>query len=336
MRKILVINVNWLGDVIFSTPALRALRENFPDAHIGCLVISRCEEVLKNNKRINEVIVYDEYGKHRSFFAKLKFIKYLRKKRFDEVYILHRSLKRAMIGFLAGIPNRIGYDANGRAFLLTKVIPAPEVLMHKIDYFLNLLSACGIKTNNRACEFFISADDENDAKRILENASVKSTDKFVVINPGGNWLLKRWTVKNFAKLADLLIEKKEIKVLISGAKNDQVLAQQIVALMKHKGLIITGITTLHQLAAIMRQAVCVVSADSGPMHIAVAVGANTVAIFGPTSPRLTGPEGEGEVVVLQEDVGCEVPCFKNNCTENRCMEIITAEDVFAQVCKFID
>ncbi|MFH1061525.1 MAG: lipopolysaccharide heptosyltransferase II [Candidatus Omnitrophota bacterium] len=335
MEKILIINVNWLGDVVFSTPALKALRNHFPNAYISCLVISRCEEVLKNNPRINEIIVYDEHGKHKSLLAKIKFIRYLRKKHFDSVYILHPSLRRAMIGFLAGIPNRIGYSTKRRGFLLTQSIPVNPESMHKIDYFLYLLSQVGILTVDRKCEFFLSEKDKNDASLILEQAGIKTNDRFVVFNPGGNWLMKRWPVKHFAVLADWLIKKKKVKVVIAGAKSDKVLAQQIVNKVKSKLSVITGLTTLHQLAAVMVQSQCVVTADSGPMHIAVAAGAKTVAIFGPTSPELTGPIGTTKAVILQQSLGCEVPCYKSDCENNLCMEKVTPQMVYDELIKIL-
>lgn len=335
MEKILIINVNWLGDVVFSTPALKALRNHFPDAYISCLVISRCEEVLKNNPRINEIIVYDEQGKHKSLLAKIKFIRYLRKKHFDSVYILHPSLRRAMIGFLAGIPNRIGYSTKKRGFLLTKAISPKSDAVHKIDYFLYLLNQVGVPTVDRKCEFFVSEQDKKDAVLILGQAGINPADRFVVFNPGGNWLLKRWPIKHFATLADLLIQKKNIKVVIAGSKSDNVLTQQILQQIKSNLYVITGLTTLHQLAAVMVKSQCVVTADSGPMHIAVAAGAKTVAIFGPTSSNLTGPIGMINPVILQQSLDCEVPCYKSDCGHNLCMEKVTPQMVFDELIKIL-
>ncbi len=335
MKKILVINVNWLGDVLFSTPALKALRQESPDAYIACLVVLRCEEVLKNNPVVNEIIVYDEYGRHRSIWNKLKFVRFLRKKKFDEVYILHPSLKRAMIGWLAGIPKRIGYDTKRRSFLLTHAVPAPEEKLHKIDYFLCLLRNCGIQAKERICEFYISREDEKTAVDILKRENILENETFVIINPGGNWSLKRWPAEYFAQLADLLIEQRGVKVLIAGSRKDRMLAKKISSRMKNEPIILSGQMTLSQLAALMSSASCVVSADSGPMHISSAVGANTVAIFGPTCATLTGPTGKGKVTILQKDIGCEIPCYKLNCNDNRCMKAISAQEVCAAVAKFV-
>ncbi|MBU4305253.1 MAG: lipopolysaccharide heptosyltransferase II [Candidatus Omnitrophica bacterium] len=333
-KKILVINVNWIGDVIFSVPAVKALRRHYPEAHIACLVIARCEEVLKENPYINEIIVYDERGKHRSLWAKVRFIRYLRKKRFDEAYILHPALKRALIGFLAGIPKRIGYNTKRRSFLLTTAVPPPDVLLHKVDYFLYLLAACGIESRDRTCEFFLSSEDIAAAERILDEAGIKGAG-FVILNPGGNWRLKRWPAINFARLADCLIEQNKAKIIIAGARKDQGVAQEITSNMKHKPVLVTGTTSLHELGALMKKALCVVTADSGPMHISAAVGANTIALFGPTSSRLTGPLGKGNTVILQKNVDCEIPCYDSDCANNRCMLEITVDEVYQETCKFL-
>ncbi len=336
MKKILIINVNWLGDVIFSTPAIRALRKHYPGAYISCLVVCRCEEVLKNNPFINEIIVYDEYGKHKSLFSKIKFIGYLRKKKFDVVYVLHPALRRAMIGYLAGISQRIGYSTKARAFLLTKAITPPEELIHKIDYFLYLLKKCAIAADNRECDFFINASDEEEAEKILLGAGIKKGEPYVVVNPGGNWLQKRWPVNNFAQVSDLLIENKGVKIIIAGGKKDIELAEEIFSCMRNSPYLITGKTNLHQLAAIMKKSRCVVSSDSGPLHISAAVGANTVAVFGPTSSRLTGPVGRGKIIILQKDAGCDIPCYQSECVENRCMKLISAREVYDKICMFLE
>ncbi len=330
-RKILIINVNWLGDVIFSTPAIRTIRQNFPEAHIACLVVRRCEEILRNNPRINELIVYDEQGKHRGIGGKLKFIRGLKEKKFDSVYILHPALKRAMIGWLAGIPERIGYATKHRGFLLTCAVPPPAGPMHKIDYFLEMQKKSGLRSGSRECEFFLSAREKEEAEEILRFAGIEKKDKFIVLNPGGNWLPKRWPIKNFAALLDLIGDSGKRKAVICGAERDRDLALSIDKLSVHKPYIIAGRTNLHQLAAVMLRADAVVTADSGPMHIGAAAGAKVIALFGPTSPRLTGPVGKTEASVLVEDVGCKVPCYDESCGDYRCMQAITPEKVFAEI-----
>ncbi|MCX5714860.1 MAG: glycosyltransferase family 9 protein, partial [Candidatus Omnitrophica bacterium] len=119
-ERILVFNVNWLGDVLFSTAVIRNIRYNFPDAYIACVIPSRCYAVLKGNPHLDEVIIYDEHDRHKGLAEKIRFITFLKAKKFDMVFLLHRSLTRALIARLAGIKERIGYYTKKRGFLLTK------------------------------------------------------------------------------------------------------------------------------------------------------------------------------------------------------------------------
>jgi lipopolysaccharide heptosyltransferase II len=333
MKRILVVNVNWRGDVLFSTPFIRAIREKHPQSFIATLLVPRCVPILENNPYLNEIIVFDEEGRHKGLFGKARLIRLLRSKYFDTVFLLHRSFTRTLLCWLAGIPERIGYFTKKRAMLLTKVISPPLDKLHKVEYFLNIAKACGIETENKDYEFFTSPKDRNYIKNLLQENGLKESESLVVINPGGNWGLKRWPKENFAKLSDRLIEKYQLKLIITGAKSDISLARGIVSLMHNRPTIFCGGTTLGQLAALMAKASLVISNDSGPMHIAVSQKTKTICLFGPTSPEITGPLGSGDYTVIRKDVGCEVPCYQLDCNDNRCMKAISVYDVLQAVQK---
>src|SRR3990167_7032488 len=125
-KRILIFNVNWLGDVLFSTAAVRNIRRNFPDSFIACVIPSRCYPVLKGNPHLDEIMIFDEHDRHKSVLPKLSFVRQLKSKKFDTVFLLHRSFSRTLICRLAGITERIGYYTRKRAFLLTKKIPPPK------------------------------------------------------------------------------------------------------------------------------------------------------------------------------------------------------------------
>ena len=326
-KKILIFNVNWLGDVIFSSPFIRAVREAFPNSYIACATPPRCKEILQANTRINELIIFDESGPEKSFFGKMRFAFKLREEKFDIAFILHRSLTRALITFVAKIKIRVGYDTKRRGFLLTKRLNPPVGDIHRVEYFLKLARAMGADTSKKDYEFFITEPDRKKTGRILEAEGVDYDDRIVVLNPGGNWNPKRWPIDKFAELADRLIEKYGVKVLITGAEKDRVLAEEISRDMKNKPISICGKTGIRELAPILERAKLVVSGDSGPMHIAVSVGTNVVALFGPTSPDITGPYGEGNYVVMKKDIGCDVPCYDFSCKDNRCMKAISVDNV---------
>lgn len=335
MKRILIVNVNWLGDVLFSTPFIRALRENFPDAYIATLLHPRCKEILQDNPHLDEIIIYDRKGEHRSFFKKFEFISYLRSKRFDTAFILRRSLSRAMLLFLSKIPERIGYDNKRSGFLLTKKTQPPKDKIHRAEFFLNLLKFVGIQPRTKFYEFFIKPQDLESARSILSSKGLGSGERFIVLNPGGNWDPKRWPKENFSKLGDQIYKRFGLKVVITGANKDVQLAEEISNLMAERPVICCGSTSLKVLGAIFSVSQLVVSNDTGPMHLAASLKVPVIALFGPTSPEITGPFGEGKFLVLQHDVGCNIPCYELSCSDNRCMKAIGVEEVMTEIAQMI-
>lgn len=327
MDRILIINVNWLGDVLFSTPFIKAIRKAHPRAFIACMVVPRCKEILEDNPHLDKLIIYDEDNLHKDIFGKMKFISGLRAEKFEKTYILHRSLTRALITLLSKIPERTGYHTKKRGLFLTNKIPQPQEPMHRVEYFLNIAKAIGIDISDKDLVFCINDKDLAVAQTLLTQSGITDKEKFVVINPGANWLSKRWPVEGFARLADDLINKYKVKVAITGAQKDLQLANKIASLMKNKPLILAGKTTLKQLGAVLKKASLVISNDTGPLHIAVSQETATIALFGPTSKDITGPYGKCDYVVIQKDVGCEIPCYNLKCQDTKCMKAIGPADI---------
>ena len=332
-KRVLIFNVNWLGDVLFSTAAIRNIRRNFPDSFIACIIPSRCYPVLKENPNLDEIIIFDEKDRHKGIFTQLDFVRQLKEKRFDTVFLLHRSFSRALMCRLAGIARRVGYSTHKRAFLLTDKIQMPKKdIMHRIDFYLNIVEKAGFKVEDRYTEFFIADEDRKFAEEFLSKQGIFKNDYLVAINPGGNWLPKRWPREYWPELADRLISGLGAKVIITGSHNDLSLAEHIKSKMKEKPLSACGAFNIKQFGALIKRADVFITADTGPLHIANAVGANNIiAIFGPTSPLITGPYPLKNVMVLQKDVGCKIPCYEVKCKDNRCMKAITPEEVFMQV-----
>ena len=326
-KRILIVNVNWVGDVLFSTPFIKAIREAYPESYIAALIHPRTKEVLEGNPRLNELIIYDEEFRHKSLLGKFRLINHLKKKHFDTAFILHRSFTKAFIIYMAGIKERVGYATKNRSLFLTKAVSEPAGEIHKVEYFLNLARALGIKPGDNSYEYFVSDSDKERIKNFLENNGVRDKDIVVVLCPGGNWDPKRWPKNNYAKLADILTERFNARIVIAGAKKDVNLAQDIRSKMKHPPVIAAGKTTLKDLGALFGRANLVVANDTGPMHMAVVMKAKTIALFGPTSAGITGPYGRGYYRVVRSHPECDVPCYDNKCQENLCMEAIKVEDV---------
>jgi len=334
-KRILIFNVNWLGDVLFSTAAIRNIRRNYPDSYIACIIPSRCYPILKGNPYLDEIIIFDEDDRHKGVFAKLNFVSLLKSKEFGTVFLLHRSFSRALICRLAGISTRIGHYTKKRAFLLTqKIIPPAKDSLHRIDYYLDVIEKADLRVEDRYLDFVFSPEDQKAVDDFLSKNSVSNLDFVVALNPGGNWQLKRWPKDYWAQLADKLIDELKAKVIITGSVSDLPLVNQIKEGMKNLPLIASGVFNIKQLGALAKRADLFITADSGPMHIANAVGAKAIiAILGPTAKEVTGPYPETNAVVLQKDVGCVIPCYKIHCRDNRCMKAVTPDDVLAEVKK---
>ena len=371
MKKILIVNVNWVGDAIFSSPIFKALKAAYPRAKISCLAVPRVREILESIPAIDEIILYDEDGAHRSPLAKLRLIYVLSQKHFDAAFLLHRSLTRALLVFFAGIPRRIGYDAKGRGRFLTRAIKAPdEQTTHRLDYYLNVVESFGVAVIDRASSLAVSIASETENRELLERHDIGDKDFLVVVHPGGNWDLKRWPVHHFTRLIEELMKDgkvnpstspalkaqgllrvdserrlfrrgmgavERVKVVISGSDQDVVLTEAIISGLRRKPVVLAGKVDLKQLMALMKRADCVVSADSGPLHIASSVGTSVVGIFGPTRPEITGPRGSGRAVILQRDVGCNRrPCYNLECPDNICMQAVSVKEVLDAVRQFQD
>ncbi len=334
MNEILVVNVNWLGDAIFSSPVFKALKAAYPQARISCLAVPRVKDVLECVPFIDEVIVYEEEGRHRGVLGKADLIYQLRRRRFDAAFLLHKSLTRALLVSLAGIPRRIGYDTKNRGGFLTQAIPHPdEKKMHRMDYYLDIVGSFGVPVADRTSELSVDQSARHALDRLWGEHAIREKDRVVVLNPGGNWDLKRWPKENFKKLLERLCAGPEgdVKVILTGAEGDAGLVREIIGTLrdgKQRIIDLSGRLSLKQLIALMARADVVVSADSGPLHIANSVGTDTIGLFGPTRPEVTGPRGRGRSFILQRDIGCNrSACYYLKCPDNSCMQAVHVEDV---------
>jgi len=332
-KRILIVNVNWLGDVLFSTAAIRTIRYAFPESFIACVIPPRCLPVLEGNTHLDEVIVFDEQKTHKGLMGKLRFLRYLRRKRFDAAYLLHRSFSRTLLVALAGIRERIGYVTAKRQWLLTKKIIPPDIRrVHRIDYYLGVVAGAGIEVKDRFTEFFVRDEDIRAVEAFLSGHGIREDDALIGINPGGNWGPKRWPKENFAALAARLEAAGAGRVIVTGGPNDTGLAEYIASGMKSAPVNACGKLTLKQFGVLAHILNIFITADSGPLHIANAVGCRRIiALFGPTDPAITGPYPSDTTVIIQKTTGCAVPCYTVDCKDNRCMKAITVDDVMDAV-----
>lgn len=333
-KRILVVNVNWLGDAIMTTPVFKGLKESFIQSFVAVMVTERVKDVFIGNPYIDEVIIFDEKDKKVDIFQKIKIVKLLRDKKFDTAYFIQKSFTRLFICFLAGIKNRIGFDRPKNNLLLTKRIKALSKDNHRQKQYCHLFEQTGIVISDYQPRIFISQDERVNAEIFLKNIDLKYS-KLVAINPSANWAMKRWPIEYFAKLADRIITELNCEVVFIGADKEKELIESLINKMKNKAYNFCGKTTIRQLAAIIERINLFISNDSGPAHLAAAQGIATIAIFGPTAVDITGPIGK-YVHIVKSKTNCAIPCYNLKCSDNICMRQVAIDDVFDIAKKIIN
>jgi heptosyltransferase-2 len=325
-RNILVWLPAPMGDAIMATPALRCLRKIYANDKIFFLAGQTNAEILTGCAFCDEWVILKEK-------SPFKIAKELKKYNFSDVILFKNSFASAFAVFLAGIKNRIGYARDGRGIFLTKKL-YPEkksFLKYKpvsvIDYYLQIPASLGADISSKQTELSVN---ENDRKIISEKFGIASNSKspLVILVPGGAFgPSKMWPEENFAKTADFLTEKFAAKIFVSvsPAKKEVDIAEKICSLAKCPAVNL-GKTpvTLGQLKALFSFANLVITNDTGPRHIAIALNRKLITMFGPNNPQWTANDYKDEVKIVGKAV-C-VPCDKPICTQNKhyCMESITA------------
>ncbi len=336
MKNILVVSVNWLGDAVFSTPVFRALKAYDPLVRVTCLCVPRVVDVLSMCPDIDEIMVYDEKGQDRPFFAKAALSLRISRKKFDAVFLLRKSFSRSLMMALAGIPVRVGFADRSWRGLLTDVVGGEGTDdIHRADVYLKVIEAAGIPVEDRSCRLSAREDFVRGMAEVLQQKGISAQDRLIVVNTGGNWDLKQWPPERFAQLVRRLVLSGFGKVVLPGAAKDVARVQKIAEQSGVSPVVMAGETGLLCLAALLKRADILITADSGPLHLASALGTDVVALFGPTRPEITGPQGNGRSRILQKDVGCNrAPCYYLECADNICMKEVSVEDVLQAVQEF--
>lgn len=333
LRNILVIMPTWVGDCVMATPTLRGLRSLYPDARITALVRRNCKPLLNGLASVDRVLSYRPKTKLMPLARRLK------KGGFDTALLLPNSFKTALLTKTAGIPRRIGYDRDGRGFLLTdKLLPQRSggkfVPVPTLRYYLGIVGYLGGDVGgagDRRMELAVTGRDAMQADRVLASAGVdrEAPRPWVLLNPGAQFgAAKLWVPEYFAKLADDLAERLSATVLVSAAPGER----EIVARIRQHAQRPFVDLSAHGMSLGSLKAICgridlMVTNDTGPRHMAAAMGTRVVSLFGPTDPNWTTLEYAREVE-LWEDVYCR-PCQLKVCPiDHRCMTRLLPERVF--------
>lgn len=337
LQKILIRGVNWIGDAVLTTPAIKAVREAFPNAHISLLVKPRVAEIFRGNPDINEIILYED--RFNSITGKFKLAQMLRTRGFNTAILLQNAFDAALITSLSRIPERIGYRRDWRRILLTKAVPVKKDVLkqHHVYYYLNLLKeSLNIESRNIEPFIYLNTGEIHESKILLNQPLNPTSETLLIgINPGATYgSAKRWMPERFAELIHRIVTELNARVVLFGTKSEVEIAKEIIphVLFPASHLLnMIGKTSLRQLAALISECDVLITNDSGPMHIASALLVPIIAIFGSTDKAITGPFGEGHKII-SKDISCS-PCLQRECPEGnlKCMTDISTKDVFNTV-----
>ena len=332
-KRILVSRTDRIGDVLLSTPAIKTLRKNFPKSYIAVMVRPYARDIVLGNPYLDEVIIYDKYGAQRSLYSTIRFAWKIRKKRFDLALILHPTNRAHIVIFLAGIKKRVGFNRK-MGFLLTDKIEhkKQEGKKHELEYTLDIIRSLGLEAEDKELFMPIRKDSEMHIEEFLANSGVSPEDRLVALHPGASCPSKIWPKERFARVVDRLADEFKVKVVVVAGLDDVDIGRDLLALLHCPYIDATGKTTVSELASLLRRCHLFISNDSGPVHIASALGRPVVAIFGRSQPGLSsrrwGPTGKDDIV-LHKDVGCKM-CLAHNCQKGfACLKAISVEEVLS-------
>jgi lipopolysaccharide heptosyltransferase II len=339
-KKILVVNFGGIGDEILFFPVVQSLREAYPQAHLSALVEPRCKGIMAFNPAVDEVFTFDaKHNPRKRDFLRLVWA--LRSKNFDLVITAGSSPLMALLAWLTGAPQRVGYATHRYTFLLTLAVPLNKA-QYAAHMYHDLVGFLG--KSPRPPQMTVPPADREWANHFLAGHKQGHSGPLVVLHPGVSRLsiekqiIKGWAVENWVELARQLTEK-GARVILAGGPDDAEVIAELRAQLDSTVIDAYGATnSLGQLAALIEGADALVAVDSAPMHVGVAVSTPTVAIFGPTDPDKLLPPGSVHLPVQSGPLACR-PCLwdkrQTSCDDLTCLREISVEAVAAAVAKIL-
>lgn len=340
---ILIVKLSAIGDVIHTLPALNALRAAYPGAHITWLVETAAADLIKGHKALNEVLVCDRKGWLRAWRAGPgravlraigAFTQRLRQQKYDILFDFQAALKGSLWIALARARQKVGFDRGmvhqEHSYLfLNRRLPPVSVNRHAIAINLDMLRGYGIAASPIRYDLPLTPDNHQQARLLIESTGGAFAGPVICVNPMARWESKLWPEARFSRLADALSQRYHVPVFFTGAATDIPVIESIQRQQNQKSVNLAGRTSLKTLAALYAGSDLLISTDTGPMHLAAAVGTPVVALFGPTAPWRTGPLGNAHQVI-RVPLACS-PCFKRHCPDCMCMHRIEVSDVIDAV-----
>lgn len=317
-QKILFVKLCCIGDIVFTTPALRALRSAFPSAHLTFLAASWVKEIVRQLPSVDEIMLFDaplwDGRIVKKTIATMGLVSRLRAARFDLLIVGHRNRFFPLLGYLAGIRTRIGFERGGGRLLTHAVSFRSEV--YEARRYLDLLAPLGISWEDETPRLEISDDARRESVARLSAEGVEPGAMLVAVhagggeNPGTRMTIKRWDLRRYVEVCTTLLEETPASILLIGGQGDKELNDEIVRSLPQQARRVrnlAGRVPLGSIPGLLGTCRLVVGGDTGPVHLAAAVGTPTLYLFGPSDPRLVAPH-QPNVRWLWHRVACS-PCY---------------------------
>lgn len=319
-KKILIIQLRQLGDVLLTTPVIKALRERFPHAHISFLTEENAYDILSGNPYLDEIIAVK---RKQPIFEQIKFIMDIRRKGFDLILDFMANPRTAYITLLSGAKMTVAFDIPIRRYLY-KVRVKPKG-GYAVDYKMDMLRPLGIEKADNTPFMHVPLEAENKISTFLKSAGIGDYDFLVCIDATHRRITRKWTGEGFAELADRLKEKYDARVIFLRGPGERDVVEKIMAICKHEHILSPG-TNLKELAALLKRASLLIGNCSFPRHVAVSQGTPSLVILGSSSEGWTHPSPIHQTV--KKGLPCQ-PCKKLDCSDLSCMTALTVDEVMA-------
>lgn len=337
LKNIIVRMPNWIGDLVMATPILSDLKKAFPSARLTAMCRSPICELLKEDPEIDELFCFSKAEGFGRRIEKRSIIEKLRKGNYDLGLLLTHSFSSAWWFFQGKVKVRLGYQGNARKWLLTHPLPLPENIQnqHLVATYKTLLTPLGIPISNTPPRLYLTEEERKVAKLLLTQQGIPDHALIVGINPGATYgSAKCWLPGRFREVTEKLLTDKDIFIIYFGDQATSSLVKEICKGLPSRVINLAGITSLRELASVISLCDTILTNDSGPMHIADALGTHIVALFGSTSEIVTGPYNKG--TIIHKHVECS-PCYQRTChIDFRCMKRIESNEVFEAIMKILN
>ncbi len=340
-RRILIIKMRYIGDVILVTPLIAALKERLPGAQIDVLVNHNTAAILSGHSMIRRVLGFDVEKSRKQPMYIFRLIQGIRRRRYDLVIDLTGSDRAAAVTRFSGAPLRIGYSRLRKLrekLVYTQVIPYHLGSLHTVDYHLKAAEVLHLPVKDRHPSLAVMPASRQAVEQKLSAAGIVPDAPFVVIHPGARRWYKSWPPERYARLGDRIIDERTIPVILSGGPGDQDICRKIELEMIHPPINLSGRLNLTELTALIQKSACLIGNDSAPIHIATAVGTPVIALFGPTLSSAWAPRRPSDTVIAAE-YPCR-PCghARSDCPlgEEYCMAGISFDSVWEAVKKALE